>query len=218
MIRAVAYDLDGTFIDSTEAIVASFFHTFDTIGEPRPARETLVSGIGHIIEDQFALYTNTDPHHCTRIYRAYYGTICNDMTTLLPGARESLEQLGAAGLQIAFATSKHLRYAEQILDHLGVLGHFESRIGPGEVSRPKPDPECILRTLHNLRVEAGELIYIGDTDFDVKAAAAAGVECIAVTTGYNTRAQLEALAPLAVVDTLEEATDLILERSQRLVS
>jgi phosphoglycolate phosphatase len=49
MIRAVTFDLDGTLIDSTEAIVASFHHTFDAIGEPHPPRERLVGTIGHIL-------------------------------------------------------------------------------------------------------------------------------------------------------------------------
>lgn len=213
MIRAAVFDLDGTFIDSTDAIVASFFHTFDTLGEPRPPRQALMAGIGHVLEDQFSLYTDTDPFHCTKIYRAYYGTICNEMTSLLPGAREAAERLRAAGLRLGFATSKQRHFAEQILGHLGVLEHFESRVGPGDVSHPKPHPECVHRALDDLGVQPHECMFIGDTDFDVKAAAAAGVPCIAVTTGYNTREQLEALAPLAVLDSLHEATGLILERA-----
>ena len=218
MFRAAVFDLDGTFIDSTDAIIASFFHTFDALGEPRPPREVLTAGIGHVLEDQFALYTDTDPFHCTGIYRAYYGTICNEMTTLLPGARETVEQLTQAGLKLGFATSKQRAFAEQILDYLGVLDFFESRIGPGDVTHPKPHPECVQRSLDNLGVQPNECIFVGDTDFDVKACAAAGVPCIAVTTGYNTRAQLQALSPLAVLDDLHEVTDLILASTRGAVS
>ena len=42
MIRAVLFDLDGTLMDSTDAIVDSYFHTFDTIGEPRPDRQFII--------------------------------------------------------------------------------------------------------------------------------------------------------------------------------
>ena len=52
MLKAVLFDLDGTFIDSTDAIVESFYHTFDAIDRPRPSRKAIVDSIGHILEDQ----------------------------------------------------------------------------------------------------------------------------------------------------------------------
>lgn len=213
MYRAVVFDLDGTFIDSTEAIVASFFHAFDTLGEPRPPRDAIVASIGHILEDQFALFTQTDPHRCAAIYREYYGQICNEVTTLMPGAQSAVARLSAAGLGLGFATSKRRAFAEQILAHLGVLDSFTARVGPDDVARPKPDPECVHRALEQLGVAAAEAVFIGDTLFDLDACAAAGVDCIAVTTGYDTRETLEGRGPLAVVDSLDEVTALVLARS-----
>lgn len=209
MIRAVTYDLDGTLIDSTEAIVESFMHTFDVIGEPRPPREVIVRGIGHIIEDQFAQMTDRDPHECVRIYRAHYGKICCGKTFLLPGAAEGLAELQAMGLKLAFATSKRLSYAELILDHLGVLGYFESRIGPDEVAHPKPHPEAVLKSLEGLGVDADEMFFVGDTYFDVYAARDAGVRCLCVSTGYNTHEELESFAPEAVFRSLFDVTGYI---------
>ncbi len=205
-VLAVTFDLDGTIIDSTEAIVESFFHTFDTLGEPRPERDALVGTIGHLLEDQFALFSKRDPATCARVYREYYASVMCDKTFLLPGAREALEQLRASGMRIGFATSKLRTYSERILAHLGVLDFFESRIGPREVNHPKPHPAAVLASAEALGVPAHAMAFVGDTHFDVLAAHAAGARCLCVTTGYATRAVLEALEPEAVYDSLADVT------------
>lgn len=215
MICAVGFDLDGTLIDSTDAIVSSFFHTFDTLGLQRAPREAIVSSIGHTLEHQFSTMTTHDPHECTRIYRERYGKIACDMTTLLPGAREGLEALAAAGVKIGYATSKRSDYADMILAHLGVLDFFEARIGPEHVSRPKPDPEALLKAADSLGVAESDFVFVGDTDFDVLAARAAGIRCVGVATGYNTFDQLVALQPERVFMTLPEATAYLLEETRR---
>ncbi|HRI89027.1 MAG TPA: HAD hydrolase-like protein, partial [Candidatus Hydrogenedentes bacterium] len=96
-IRAVVFDLDGTLIDSTDAIVQSCMHTFDVIGEPRPDRDAIVRNIGYTLEQHFALFTQHDVHDCARIYREHYAGICCAMTTLMPGAREALDALKTMG-------------------------------------------------------------------------------------------------------------------------
>lgn len=209
-LRAVIFDLDGTFIDSTPAILESFDYAFAKLGLPKPPEESILASIGHILEDTFAQFTNIDPHECARVYREHYARIACDKTTLLPGARESVQRLDAAGLRIGFATSKKREFAELILDHLGVLPYFASRIGPYDVAAPKPHPDCLVQSARNLGVDLGELLLVGDTRFDIEAAKAAGVPCLCVTTGYESRASLESRQPDVVVDTLDEIVDHIL--------
>ncbi len=211
MIKAVAFDLDGTLIDSTEAIVHSFFHTFDVLGRPRPPRNAVVDSIGYTLEQQFAQLTDVDPNECTRIYREEYARICCDMTFLLPGAKESLRLFSDAGLRLGFASSKRKKFCEIILRHLEVLDYFSVRIGPDEVTHPKPHPEAVLYAAKLLEVSPRELFFIGDTHFDVLAARAAGVRCLCVTTGYATRKELVDLKPEAVFDSLADLTQYALQ-------
>ncbi|MBX7256978.1 MAG: HAD family hydrolase, partial [Candidatus Hydrogenedentes bacterium] len=206
MIKSVVFDLDGTLIDSTEAIVESFMHTFDVLEQPRPPRDAVVKSIGFTLEQQFEKFTKTDPNECALIYRAYYDTVCREKTFLLPGAEESLRQFSEAGLTIGFASSKQRRFCEVILNHLGVLEYFTTRLGPDDITHPKPHPEAVLRSAEMLGVTSRELYFIGDTNFDVLAARAAGTRCLCVTTGYNTREELVALGPEAVFDSLNELT------------
>ncbi len=212
MLRAVVFDLDGTLIDSTEAIVQSCYHLFDTLNIERPPRKKVVDSIGYPLIDQLAILLgeHDDLEHYVDIYREYHKTIASDMTHLLPDVSETLAAFDNAGLKMGFATSKKLSASERILEYLGILHYFTSRVGPDEVKHPKPHPEALLRSMENLEVGADEMLFVGDMHFDVKAAQSAGVACIAVTTGYNTRKELEALEPTAVCDTLAEAREYVL--------
>ena len=210
MIRAVLFDLDGTLMDSTDAIVNSYFHTFDTIGEPRPERGTIIGTIGDPLQKQFPTMTSHDVDECIRIYRAYYGEHSAAITTLLPGVEETLATLAGRGIKMGFVTSKRREAAEMLLEHLGALHYMDARIGPLEVTEHKPHPEPVQKAMAVLGVQPEETVFVGDMHFDVLAGLAAGAVTIAVATGYETRAQLEALAPDAVYDTMYEVRDHIL--------
>lgn len=210
-IRAVLFDLDGTLIDSTEAIVDCFFHTFDVLGVERPPRERIVSSISLTLENQFAQLIDHDPDECARIYREKYFRVGPDMTHLHEGAVEILEQCRAAGVRRGFVTSKLRAASELLLDHLGVLDHFEVRVGPEDVTNPKPHPEPLLKALGDLGVAPDEAVYLGDTPLDVRAAHAAGVPCIAITTGYAEECRLQQENPAAICANLMEAAHRLAE-------
>ena len=204
-IRAVVFDLDGTLIDSADAIVESFHYTADRLGRERIPDTAIVASIGHLLEDQFRLFwPDLDPHLCARTYREHYARVACEKTRLMPGAVLVLETCLHFGLRTALATSKKLRYAEMILEHLGILEYFPVRVGPGEVTHAKPHPEAILACAKLLGTPPPEIVVVGDTVFDVRAAKAAGARCLCVTTGYDRRETLAALNPDAVLENLDE--------------
>lgn len=204
-INAALFDLDGTLIDSTEAIVDCFYHTFDVLGVERPARERIVSTISLTLENQFAQMIEHDPDECARIYREKYFRVGPEMTRLHEGAIEILEHCRDSGLRLGFVTSKLRAASELLLDRLDVLHHFEVRIGPEDVTHPKPHPEPLLKALEHLRLEPEDVVYLGDTPLDVRAAHGAGVPCIALTTGYASPEALAAANPAVICANLEQA-------------
>lgn len=210
MIRAVIFDLDGTLMDSTDAIVDSYFHTFDTISVPRPDRQLVINTIGYPLRKQFPMMTDHDVDECISIYRAHYTEHSPAKTTLLPGAEETLETFSRRGLRMGFATSKKREAAEMLLEHLGALHYMEARIGPLEVTRHKPAPEPVQKAMSALGATPEETVFVGDMHFDVLAGLAAGVTTLAVSTGYQSRAELEALNPHAVYDSLVDVREHVL--------
>jgi len=212
MLRVVIFDLDGTLIDSTEAIVNSYLHLFDVLEKTPPTRKAIVDAIGYTMHTTLEMLGCEDVDAAGKIYRKHYNETTCDHTFLLPGARECLEALSAAGLKVGFATSKKRTSAEMLLEHLGVLDFFSCRLGPEDVTHPKPHPEAIEKALAALDVTKEEAYYVGDMFFDVEASQRADVPCVCVTTGYQNREELEALKPEAVMDSLTEVADYLLER------
>ena len=212
MIRAVLFDLDGTLIDSTDAIVDSWFYAFDTIGRPRPDRQLILDTIGYPLRQQIPMMTDYDVDECIRIYRGHYTAHSAPKTSLLPGAAETLASFREHGLRMGFVTSKKREAAEMLLEHLGALHYMDARIGPLEVTHHKPHPEPVEKAMDLLGVAPSETVFVGDMHFDVVAGQAAGVTTVAVATGYQSRQDLEALAPDAVFDSLLEARDFVLAR------
>ncbi len=209
-MKAVGFDLDGTLIDSTDAIVASFLHTFRMLGRPLPSREAIVGTISVPLEDQFRLLDDIDVTQAAAIYREHYVREAPATTLVLPGVREALDALYGAGISIGIATSKKRSSAQVLLDHLGLARFFDCCIGPEDVSRAKPDPEPIRALLACMRVTPADFVYIGDTRLDVQAARAAGARCWAVTTGYDTRADLEAARADEIFDNIADAAKYVL--------
>lgn len=203
-LRAVLFDLDGTLIDSTEAIVESFFHTFDHFGHPRPDRGRIVDTISLVLEHQFAELCPLDAEECARVFRDHYAIVGTQKTVLHSGAAEILEWCTDRKLGIGFVTSKRRAAAEVILRHLGLLDHFDARVGPEDVSNPKPHPEPIITGLRQLDVGPEDAVYVGDTQIDIRAARSAGVMQTAVTTGYAPAKVLHAEKPHFVGNSLDD--------------
>ncbi len=210
-MKAVGFDLDGTLIDSTDAIVASFLHTFRTLGRPLPTRERIVSTISVPLEAQFRLLDDLDVAEAARIYREHYVRESPAATIVLPGVRDALETLQGAGIAIGMATSKKRTSAEVLLDHFDLSRYFACCIGPEDVSRHKPHPEPIETLMAQLDVEPADFVYVGDTRLDVESAQAAGARCWAVATGYDTRAQLQEAGADEIFDNIADVAKGVLK-------
>ena len=96
------------------------------------------------------------------------------------------------GKTLAVATNKPSDFSRRILDHLGLGPHFDLVLGPLDVPHPKPHPDMLNRIMADLEFRPDETLYIGDMTLDAESAAKAGLACVLLATGGNTRAELEA--------------------------
>lgn len=188
----ILFDLDGTLIDSTEAVYEGFCEAFKHFKKAIPTFESVKSQIGHTLDTMFhtlGVQENEIPQFISA-YKEHYRQICNAKTTLLPNAKEAiLESYSFA--QLGVVTTKTGQYSKMLLEHMGVGNYFTCIIGRENVVNAKPSAEPILKALESFSPLNKDKIYmIGDTPLDIQAAKNAGVRSIAVTTGY---ASLEVL-------------------------
>ncbi|GHS86892.1 hydrolase [Campylobacterota bacterium] len=190
------FDLDGTLIDSTQAIVDSFETAYICHDQAPPSREAIVKLIGYPLAQMFAqLGVNGAIDSFVARYKEKYREICTAQTTLLPRANDALALLYPIA-KIAVVTTKTASFSRVLLEHLGAAKYIDAIVGYEDVKNPKPHAEPILLALERLGhgaknpIAAEQTFMIGDTGFDIEAALNAKITPIALLCGYSTREEL----------------------------
>jgi len=186
------FDLDGTLIDSTEAILESFGVAFKTFGQAVPEDKLIEAEIGHPLDVMFPTLgvplEEVDAY--VHAYKMHYREISCAKTVLLPEAEKAVE-LAAKYATLGVVTTKTAKYSIELLEHMGLMSYFDVLIGREDVINPKPNPEPIQKALAKLPSDTSEIWMIGDTCMDMFAAKAANVGSVGVTCGYGTVSSLE---------------------------
>lgn len=202
--QTILFDLDGTLIDSTEAILESFDHTFGHFSRTTPPAEKITTEIGHPLDGMFLSLgiPEAEVWEFVGVYKAYYRQISRAKTLLLPEARQAIEKASTIA-KLGIVTTKTGKFSIELLEHMELMQHFEVMIGREDVSSPKPHPEPILTALSRLETGREKCWMIGDTCMDMLSAKEAGVSGIAVTSGYGSAEQLRGCSSLVVENALE---------------
>jgi phosphoglycolate phosphatase len=205
-IRAIIFDLDGTLVDSYEAITESANHALDQLGLPRKTAGEVRRLVGHGLEALLAsIVGEARAEEATRLFRIRYEQVFAEMTTILPGVADTLQRLADRGYRMAVASNKPARFTEPILGRLNLLTFFQSIQGPDRAGTTKPEPTMLHNCLDELRVSADSCVYVGDMVLDVETAATAGISVILVSGGSSSSLELEATGQLHLSDFRELA-------------
>jgi HAD superfamily hydrolase (TIGR01509 family) len=183
--RAVLWDLDGTLVDSEEYhwqswrdILApeglsityeQFLASFGRKNDPI-MREWLGDGYTHERATRLAEEKESD----------YRRLVAAHGLTPLPGARDWLTRLHAAGWKQAIVTSAPRANAEVMLAALGLEHVFETVVVAEDVTVGKPDPEVFLTGAARLGVPPAQSIVVEDATTGIEGARRAGMKCVGV--------------------------------------
>lgn len=193
MKRWAVFDLDGTLMDSREAILGSFREAFRMHGVGPAPDAQVAARIGLPLTRMFAELLPSHPElHPALIeaYSAVYPDQERALGRIFPGALELLAALEEEGWGIAIATSKSGRGLDRVLAETA-LGPFVRVRGSNDTAeRPKPDPSMLTWVLAQARTTAEHAVMVGDTAFDMEMGRRAGVRSIGVTWGSHERARL----------------------------
>ncbi|HEY9190825.1 MAG TPA: HAD family hydrolase, partial [Sulfurovum sp.] len=140
--KILIFDLDGTIIDSTEAILESFATAYQTCGGEVPPAESIKPLIGLPLDVIFVTLgvAEEEAMAYVKAYKEHYRTIHTKKTTLIPRAKEAIEYAhGYARLGIV--TTKTTQYSRELLEHFDLMKYFDVLIGRDDVEHPKPHPE-----------------------------------------------------------------------------
>jgi phosphoglycolate phosphatase-like HAD superfamily hydrolase len=184
--QLVIFDLDGTLTDSAQGIVSSFRHALASVGAAVPDGDLAGMVVGppmHHTLAEMGLGEHTDA--AIAAYRADYTTRGWAMNEVFDGIPALLDELRAAGVRLAVATSKAEPTARRILAHFELDEHFEVIAGASMDGTRAAKAEVIAHALDQLGPLPERVVMVGDRSHDVEGAAEHGIDTVVVGWGYG---------------------------------
>ena len=229
-IRGVAFDLDGTLVDSAPGLTAAVDNALYALELPMAGEERVVTWIGNGADVliQRALTWARQERAALRaaqgkpsvdhddipqaeqqailrkLFDRYYGEVAEEGSFLFPAVADTLGALHAKGMPLALVTNKPTPFVAPILASLDIAKYFTVVIGGDDVKNKKPHPEPLLLVAEKLGLAPADLLFVGDSRNDIQAAKAAGCSSIGLTYGYNYGEPISLSEPDYIFDQFNE--------------
>jgi phosphoglycolate phosphatase len=212
-VDAVAFDLDGTLLDTVHDLAAAVnawlaeqaLPTLPTV----TVRDLVGKGIEHLLGAALTL-VGAPAQDAAKFkaqvarYHAIYGELLGRESVLFPGVTEGLARLQADGFRLAVVTNKATRFVAPHLELAGIAGYFDAIVGGDDAVRKKPDAAPMHLCAARLGVATQRLLMVGDSGNDVAAARAAGCPVLVVPYGYREGLPVQNLSADGIVDSCVE--------------
>lgn len=219
----VAFDLDGTLVDTAPDLIAAVGFVLDGLGRPQVAAEVVRDDISRGAKEMLrTAILATGPAvpetEIDRLYRDIYlpryeATIA-DGSRPFPGVIGAMDRLAERGAHLVVVTNKWEGLSQKLLGLLGLADRFRVIAGRDTYPVFKPHPEHLLGAVRAAGGDPARAVMIGDSDTDVATARAAALPVVGVTFGYTDTpmVRLGADAVIDHFDQLEPALDRLLAR------
>jgi phosphoglycolate phosphatase len=191
--RIIAFDLDGTLVDTAPDLIAALNHVLTREGlQPVPlksARNMIGAGARKMIErglelDDHAM-TTADIDRLMKDFVAFYADHIADASRPFEGLEAALDELEARGFRFAVCTNKLEWLSKLLLDRLDLSRRFAAICGADTFGVAKPDPTILRETVARAGGELSGAIMVGDAGPDIGVARRAGIPVIGVEFGYT---------------------------------
>lgn len=192
--HAVAFDLDGTLVDSAPDLQAHVNSVLDEVGRPgldlEEVRLLVGEGARTLIRRGLEATGGVPPEVDLDLLFARflerYTARPAERTTVHQGVVAVLRELRAQGVRLGVCTNKAQAPTERLLAALGLERWFDAVVGGDAVPAKKPDPGHLRAVLERLGVATPErAAMVGDSAHDLQAAQGLGVPCVLVSFGYT---------------------------------
>ena len=194
-IRGVILDVDGTLVLSNDALAQSWMEAMADFGyyiTYEKVRPLIGMGGDKVLPKTIGLQKDSEDGikisaKRKEIFKKRYLPVLQ----ATPGSRELLEYMRVQGLKLAIASSSEKDELKALLQVAGASDLVQEVTSSSDASRSKPDPDVMQVTLQRIGLPANQVLMLGDTPYDIEAAAKVGVGTIALRCGGWTDPELK---------------------------
>ena len=215
MYRTVIFDLDGTLLNSIGDLAAAANYVCRKNRWPEHTEEEIMGMVGHGSPNLVRQFSPADARstlmvlNTTSQFNQYYGCHNMELTRPYEGMAELLQQLKAAGAQLAVCSNKADNFSRAIVEHY-YPGVFDLVRGNLNGMPVKPDPTVVREIMRDLDASYLSAVMVGDSSVDIQTGHNAGIKACGVTWGFRSRENLVEAAADAIADTPAELGKLLL--------
>lgn len=212
--RLIIFDFDGTLADTTDAILACYSATMDSLSLPRRCAEECRATIGVPLRNGFEqLYPDFDAgriDQCLKEYRRLFPAMKQAYPAVLfEGVVSVLETMRNAGKTLAIASSRTSVSLREMCRELGIEKYFSVIYGAEDVARAKPYPDPVLKIMVECGIDNVNTAVVGDMPVDISMGRGAGCFTVGVTLGNSTPIALREAGADIVVSKFADILDVL---------
>lgn len=219
-IQLIAFDLDGTLLDSVPDLALGVDQAVQSFGYPSVTEEQVRDWVGNgadiLIGRALSRSIDIDSSLDQGLLKEarvrfddFYHKTAHQNSYLYQGVVETLQALKKEGFKLAIVTNKPSKFVPDILAQHGIANLFEDVLGGDAFEKKKPDPVALNWLLEKHQVTAKQMLMVGDSKNDILAAKNAGCYSFGLTYGYNHGEPIANSQPDFVADNIAELVDAI---------
>ncbi|WMW81270.1 phosphoglycolate phosphatase [Undibacterium cyanobacteriorum] len=220
-IKALIIDLDGTMLHTAPDFMVAINRMREELQLAPLDEITITHFVGQGSENLITRVLSHDfekdevERHfafAMQRYQHHYLAINGDYSELYPEVIEGLTQLKHSGYRLTCVTNKPMAFTEPLLSKKGLRQFFEVVYGGDSFPRKKPDPLPLTEACRFFDLAPSQVLAIGDSSNDAKAARAAGCPVLVVPYGYNHGEAVQTIESDGIVASLFEVAQLLVKQ------
>lgn len=214
MIKGIILDVDGTLLETLSDIKASLNMVLNEYGYPGrdydQVRLAIGKGSKKLVEDSLPNGINEKQiEEIADKYLKVYGQHYNVETSPYQGISKLLNELENKGLLLAVNTNKPDAYAKDLIAKHFPGNNFVAIFGSRPNVPNKPDPTSCNKIVNIMGLNKDEVLYIGDSESDVKTAKNANLKCVGCLWGFRDLKTLQEAGADYIVKEPKEVLNLL---------
>ncbi len=190
----VAFDLDGTLIDSAP-VVAS---VLNSMRQQRAKgalnidyyRSWSSEGGAVLVGNALGISPN-DAEQFVPEFRERYFELPTPINSIYPGVIEMLEVLRSRNIRLAICSNKPENLCKKVLNEVNLNAYFDIVVGGDTLAKRKPDPLPLMHIINEIGIKSNQILYVGDSLIDQKTAKSAEIDFAFFAGGYGPNITLE---------------------------